>query len=153
MRSKEPKWHVIPGRKVNSHSLSKIKKPPFFPGISTPWIEPNHEVEDAEVAACRSVEELRQISSPVACLGSCLCSMQSLETSSLPSTEFTGISHSTQLGGLLSLCQCWVPPVTVLHRRSLPLEYLQDNVWVFFGDVLLSFFFLQLYLLPIRKIV
>lgn len=115
MRPKESKCRLIPGQKINSLSLSKIKKN-FSRNIYS-WVEPNHEVEATEVAACRSVEELRQTSSPVASLGSCLCSMQSLEISSLPSTEFTGISHSTQLGGLLSLCQCWVPPVTVLHSR------------------------------------
>lgn len=91
--------------------------------------------------------------SPVASQGSCLCSIQSLEISSLPSTEFTGIPHSMQLGGLLSPCQCQVPSIIVLYSRKFAPWIPTGQCVNFFGDVLFSFFFLQLYLFPIRKTV
>lgn len=78
-------------------------------------------------------------SPPGASLGSCLCSMQPLEICSFPPTEFTGISHSISWVGSCPFVSARCPQSQCSTVGSLPLEYLQDNEWVFFGDVLLSF--------------
>lgn len=47
-------------------------------------------------SVCRNTKELSSVST--AALGSFLCSIQSLEIKAIPSTEFTGISHSCSAG-------------------------------------------------------